>query len=99
MAGKSHLMSDDDKIHPFFLQLIHDIQHLGRVFRIEGAGRLIKQQKLWFGGHGFGDGDPLLPAAGKGRRFLSRIPDQPEAGEQGFRPLLCFGGGMAVYLH
>ena len=46
MPREAHLVRDDDEVVPGILELIHDVKHLYRVFRVERAGGLVKEEEL-----------------------------------------------------
>ncbi len=68
VAGKVHLMGDDQHGHALARQLAHDHQHLAAQLRVERRGRLVEQQHLGRHGKRAGDGDALLLAAREARR-------------------------------
>ena len=63
VAGKAHLVGDDQHGHALLCQLPHDGQHLAGQFRVEGAGGLVEIDDLGAGGKSAGDGHALLLTA------------------------------------
>ena len=63
VAGKAHLMGDDQHGHALLCQLSHDGQHLAGQFRVEGAGGFVEIDDLGAGGKSAGDGHALLLTA------------------------------------
>ena len=63
VAGKAHLMGDDQHGHALLCQLPHDGQHLAGQFRVEGAGGFVEIDDLRAGGESAGDGHALLLTA------------------------------------
>ena len=64
LAGKAHLVRDDDHRHPLPRQTLHDIQHFADHFRVERRGRLVEKHHIRFHGQRAYDGHTLLLAAG-----------------------------------
>ena len=63
VAGKTHLMGDDDLCHAFTVEIAHDLENLVNQTRIERGRRLIVKHHP--GRHGQSTGDCralLLPA-------------------------------------
>ena len=82
MAGKSHLMGYNDEIQPFLLQLVDDIQHFRRVFRIQDAGWFIQKQDSRLCRDRPGDRNPLLLSSGECRGLFMSIGSQAEPFQQ-----------------
>lgn len=70
LSRKPHFVGDDHEFNALFLKLRHDIEHLGRVFRIERARGFIKKQELRLRRHGARNGGALLLTAREFRREL-----------------------------
>ena len=63
VAGKAHLVGDDQHGHALLCQLPHDGQHFAGQFRVEGTGGLVEIDDLGAGGKSAGDGHALLLTA------------------------------------
>ena len=93
VAGKAHLVGDDQHGHALLCQLPHDGQHLAGQFRVEGAGGFVEIDDLGAGGESAGDGHALLLTA----RQLTRVVVGPVGETDLFQHLhadgigLCFG--------
>ena len=82
VAGKAHLVGDDQHGHALLCQLPHDGQHLAGQFRVEGAGGLIEIDDLGAGGKSAGDGHALLLTARQLMRVGIRLVGKSDAAEQ-----------------
>ena len=65
MAGKIHLMGDDQHRAALPRKLAHNGQHLAGQLGVKRGGRLVKIEDLGVGRHGACNGYPLLLPAGK----------------------------------
>ena len=65
VAGKGHLVGDDDHRQALFGQLAHDGQHFTDHLRVKGGRRLVEKQHLGLHRQGAGNRNALLLAAGK----------------------------------
>ena len=90
VAGKAHLMGDDQHGHPLLRQLPHDSQHLAGQLGVEGAGRLVEIDDLGVGSEGAGDGHTLLLTA----RELAGVVVGPVGEADLFQHLHADGVGL-----
>lgn len=65
LAGKAHLMCNDDHGHAGVRQLLHNVEHLADHLGVERGGRLIEQHDLRLHHERAHDGHALLLAAGE----------------------------------
>src|SRR4030067_2877456 len=63
VAGKAHLMGDDNHGGAFVRQLFHHVQDLANQLGVEGGGWLIEEHYFGFHGQRAGGGDTLLLAS------------------------------------
>ena len=82
LAGKAHLVSDDDHGDAGLGQLLHHVEHLADHLRVERRGRLVEQQHLRLHGQRPGDADALLLPAGKLRRIFVDVVLEPDADQK-----------------
>ena len=64
-TGEMHGVGDDEHRQPVAGQVGHDGEHLGGHARVEGAGRLVEEDRLGLHRQGPRDRHPLLLAAGE----------------------------------
>jgi hypothetical protein len=81
-AGEAHLVGDQDEIAAFGSKFGDHVEDFGGHFRIEGGGGFIEEEELGADGHGAGDGDALLLAAGEFGGALVGMGFQLEPAEQ-----------------
>ena len=74
VAGKGHLVGDDDHRQALFGQLAHDGQYLADHLRVKGGRRLVEKQHLGLHRQGAGNRNALLLAAGKLARLDKKTP-------------------------
>ena len=82
VAGKTHLMRDDEHGKPLLGQLAHDAEHLPHHGGIQSRCGLIEQDNLRMHGQRTGNGHTLFLAAGKRRRVNVGLLRQPYLVEQ-----------------
>ena len=82
VAGKTHLVRDDEHGKPLLGQLAHDAEHLPHHGGIQGRCGLIEQDNLRMHGQRTGNGHTLFLAAGKRRRVNVGLLRQPYLVEQ-----------------
>ncbi len=108
LAGKAHLMGDDDHGHAAFRKIFHNIQHLPDHFRVKGAGRLVKEHHLGIHHQRTHNGYALLLPAGELAGICVGAVGQPYAAKklQGLflrlRPIHALnadGSGGQVFHH
>lgn len=63
IAGKVHLVRDDDHGAAFLSQAAHDAQHLAHQLGVKRTGRFVEQHQIRLRREGAGDGDALLLSA------------------------------------
>ena len=90
VAGKAHLMGDDQHGHALLCQLPHDGQHFTGQFRVEGAGGFVEIDDLGAGGKSAGDGHTLLLTA----RQLTGVVVGPVGEADFFQHLHADGIGL-----
>ena len=73
LPRKPHFVRDDHEFNALFLKFRHDVKHLGRIFRIERARGLVKEQEPGLRRHGACNGCALLLSARKFRRQFQRM--------------------------
>ena len=69
LAGKAHLVCDNDHRHPFGHQLFHDGEHLGGQLRVERGGGLVEEKHVRLHHQCAGNRHPLLLSAGERPRI------------------------------
>ena len=69
VAGKAHLVGDDDHGHAVIGELAHHAEHVADQLGIERRGRLVEQDRLRLHRERARDRDALLLAAGELRRM------------------------------
>ena len=87
--GKLHLMRHDH--HGFLLprQFPDDALHLADAGRVQGAGRLVKEDDIRVHGEGPGNGDALLLSAGHLVGVVHLLFCQADHPQQFHRPVVC----------
>ena len=85
IAGKVHLVGDDDHGRLAVGKVAQDAQHLAGQLRVEGRGRLIEAEDVRAQGQRTGNGHALLLAAGQLVRIVSGPLRQTHLGQK----LLC----------
>ncbi len=95
--GKADFMSDDDHRHPFFGQILHDLQHFVAQLRIERGGRLVEQHHFRLHRQRAGNRHALLLAARQFRRVMVGALRQTDFGQQLARQLFRIGLLRAAY--
>ena len=73
VAGKAHLMGDDDHGGVFVGQLADDPQHLACQLGVEGGGGLVKAEDIGLQVQRPGDGHALALTAGKLVRIIIKL--------------------------
>ena len=88
LAGKAHLVGNNDHGHAVVGQLLHDFKHLTDHFRVKRRGRLVEQHHIRIHCQRTRDGDTLLLTAGKLRRIAVRLVRQTDTRKQLERTLV-----------
>ena len=89
-SGEIHFVSDDNHGHAVFCECSHDIKHLADHFRVESAGRLVKEDCLRMHCKGAGDRDALLLSAGELSRDFGSLAVHADT----FQKLHCLRTGF-----
>ena len=89
LAGKAHLVRDDDHRHARVCQLLHDLQHLADHLRVERARRLVEEHDLGLHCQRADDGNTLLLPAGELAGIGVRAVGKPDTGQKLQRGLFC----------
>ena len=88
VAGKAHLVGDDDHGHVLGGKPLDDLQDLGRELGVKGARGLVKEHDLRVHGKRAGNARTLLLAAGELAGHLVLVARKAHLGQQGPRLLL-----------
>ena len=88
LAGKAHLVGNNDHSHAVVGQLLHDFEYLADHFRVERRGRLVEQHHVRIHCQRTRDGDTLLLTAGKLCRIAVRLIRQTDTRKQLERTLV-----------
>ena len=98
VAGKTHLMGDDDHGHAVVGELAHHAENVADELGIERRGRLVEQDGLGLHRQRPRNRDALLLAAGELRRMFVGFLGKAHLGEQRAATLECVSARLLLHI-